>query len=92
MRLGPMMMQKHFVSSRSRRQRGILALVVREASQRVLIYGDAKITKETQNAAIFSFIERWKQRTGELPKDLVFDSRFTTYANLAKLKLLESTS
>ena len=83
-----LLMQKHFVSSRSRRQRGILALVVREASQRVLIYGDAKITKETQNDAIFSFIESWKQRTGELPKDLVFDSRFTTYANLARLNAL----
>ncbi len=83
-----LLMQKHFVSSRSRRQRGILALVVREASQCVLIYGDAKITKETQNDAIFSFIESWKQRTGELPKDLVFDSRFTTYANLARLNAL----
>ncbi len=82
------LMQKHFVSSRSRRQRGILALVVREASQRVLIYGDSKITKETQNDAIFSFIECWKQRTGELPSELVFDSRFTTYENLAKLHAL----
>jgi len=81
-------MQKHFVSSRSRRQRGILALVAREVSQRALIYGDAKITKETQNDAIFSFIDCWKQRTGELPKELVFDSRFTTYANLAKLNAL----
>ncbi len=77
-------MQKHSISKRSR-QRGILALVAREASQRVLIHGDAKITKATQNGAILSFTDLWKQRTGEVPKELVFDRRFTTYAHLAKL-------
>ncbi len=78
-------MQKHSISKRSRRQRGILALVAREASQRGLIHGDAKITKAAQNGAILSFIDLWKQRTGEVPKELVFDRRFTTYAHLAKL-------
>ena len=79
------LMQKHFVSKRSRRQRGILALVAREASQRAIIYADAKITKASQNDAILEFNDLWEQRSGQLPKELVFDSRFTTYANLAKL-------
>ena len=79
------LMQKHFISKRSRRQRGILALVAREASQRTLIYGDATITKERQNDAVLEFIDVWEKRTGQPPKELVFDSRFTTYANLTQL-------
>ena len=79
------LMQRHFVSKRSRRQRGIRAMVAREAGQRALVYGDATITKASQNDAILEFIELWEQRTGQPPKELVFDSRFTTYANLAKL-------
>ena len=79
------LMEKHFVSKRSRRQRGILAIVAREASQRALIYGDAKITKASQNDAILEFIDLWEQRAGHLPEEVVFDSRFTTYANLAEL-------
>lgn len=79
------LMQKHFVSKRSRRQRGILALVAREASQRALIYGDATITKARQNDAILEFVDVWEQRAGQPPNELVFDSRLTTYANLNEL-------
>ena len=79
------LMEKHFVSKRSRRQRGVLAMVAREASQRALIYGDAGITKSSQNDAILEFVQLWEQRAGQPPKELVFDSRFTIYANLAEL-------
>ena len=79
------LMQKHYVSKRSRRQRGVLALVAREASQRAILYADATITKALQNDAILEFVDLWEQRAGLPPKELVFDSRFTTYTNLAKL-------
>ncbi len=79
------LMEKHFVSKRSRRQRGGLAMVAREASQRALIYGDTRITKASQNDAILEFVQLWEQRAGQPPKELVFDSRFTIYANLAEL-------
>ena len=79
------LMQKHFVSKRSRRQRGILAIVAREASQRALIYGNARVTKADQNDAVLEFVDLWEQRAGNPPKELVFDSRFTTYANLNEL-------
>ena len=32
---------------------------------------------------MFDFISFWKRTHGELPRHLVFDSRLTTYANLA---------
>lgn len=79
------LLQKHYVSKRSRRLRGILALVVREASHRTLIYGRAELTRQTQYEAVLDFIECWQKRAGQLPGELIFVSRFTTYAHLDQL-------
>ena len=77
-------MQKYFASKRSRRQRGVLTVVVHRASQRGLLYGDATLTEASQNDAVLEFVDLWEQRADQPPKDLVFGSRFTIYANLAK--------
>lgn len=82
------LVQKHFVSKRSRRQRGILTLLARDATSHVFCYADPTIRKETQKDAILAFVRDWKARTGALPGELVFDSRFTVYANLAQLDAL----
>src|ERR1039458_3891248 len=37
---------------------------------------------------IMRFVEYWKQRTGHLPEELVFDSKLTTYRNLSRLNEL----
>ena len=77
--------QKHYVSKRSRSQRGILSLVVRDAEARLFVYADAQVRKENRHDQLQHFVEWWRARTGSLPRELVFDSTFTTYANLAKL-------
>lgn len=78
-------LEKHYVSSRSRRQQGILVFVARDAEQRVLCYGNAGIPKAEQADEILRFVEFWKQQTGRAPAELVFDSQLTTYANLSRL-------
>jgi transposase len=80
--------QKHYVSKRSRRQKGILAFVAQDASTQVFCYGNADLRKEEQNDEILNFVEFWKQRTGHLPQELIFDSKLTTYSNLDKLNRL----
>ena len=79
------LVEKHYVSKRSRRQRGILAFLARDAEARTFAYANAQVRKGNQNAEIVRFVECWKARTGQLPQELVFDSRLTTYAHLAKL-------
>ncbi len=81
----PALIQKHFVSKRSRRQRGILTFLARDAEACLFSFADGTLRKEDQNNAILQFVDYWKARTGHLPVELVFDSRLTTYANLAKL-------
>ncbi len=79
------LVEKHYVSKRSRRQRGILAFVARDAASRTFAYAHAQVRKEGQMDEILHFVDGWQQRTGRRPAELVFDSRLTTYANLAKL-------
>jgi hypothetical protein len=82
------LLQKHYVSKRSRRQKGVLAFLAQDADRRVFCYANASVRKESQNDEILRFVEYWRQRTGKLPEELVFDSRLTTYANLARLDAL----
>ncbi|MHA1372333.1 MAG: hypothetical protein ACTSRA_21750, partial [Promethearchaeota archaeon] len=79
------LIEKHYVSKRSRKQKGILAFVAQDASTRVFCYGNADVRKDDQNDEILNFVDYWKKRTGQLPRELIFDSKLTTYANLNTL-------
>lgn len=79
------LVEKHYVSKRSRRQKGILAFLAQDAATRVLCYGNANLRKEDQNDEILRFAEFWKQRTGRVPEELIFDSKLTTYATLSEV-------
>lgn len=76
---------KHYVSSRSRSQKGILVFLARDAEQRVLRYANAGVTKDEQADEILQFVQFWKKHTGKLPTELVFDSQLTTYEKLSQL-------
>jgi len=79
------LVEKHYVSKRSRRQKGVLAFLAQDADGRVFCYANAGVRKEEQNDEILRFIDFWKGRTGHLPEELIFDSKLTTYANLDAL-------
>src|SRR5208283_1529579 len=79
------LMERHYVSKRSRRQKGILAFLAQDAGTRVFCYADSQIRKDRQNDAILDFVAFWKERTGRVPEELIFDSKLTTYANLNRL-------
>ncbi len=83
------LIEKHYVSKRSRRQKGILAFLVHDAQAHVFCYGDADLRKEDQEGAVLDFARFWKQRTGRYPEELIFDSRLTTYARLNELNGLD---
>src|SRR5271157_1985653 len=53
--------------------------------KRVFCYANGELRKDQQNDEIIRFVDFWKQRTGRLAEELIFDSKLTTYANLSKL-------
>jgi hypothetical protein len=79
------LVQKHYVSKRSRRQKGLLAFLAQDADTRVFCYANGQVRKEDQNDEILRFVEFWQEKTGHLPTELIFDSRLTSYANLSRL-------
>jgi len=79
------LMEKHYVSKRSRRQKGVLVFVAQDADTRVFCYANAGVRKQDQNDEILTFVDFWKKRTGHLPEEVIFDSKLTTYANLSRL-------
>ena len=60
-------LEKHYVSSRSRSQKGILVFLARDAEQRLLRYANAGVTKDEQADEILQFVRFWKKHTGQLP-------------------------
>jgi hypothetical protein len=83
--LGPLDVEKHYVSRRSRSQKGVLVFLARDTEQRVMCYSNAHVSKSEQADEILRFVEFWTQQTGAPPQELVFDSQLTTYANLYEL-------
>ena len=82
------LIEKHYVSKRSRRQKGILAFLAQDAETRVFCYANGELRKDQQNDEILHFVRFWKKRTGRYPEELIFDSKLTTYAKLNELNRL----
>ena len=78
-------LQKHYISKRSRSQKGVLVFLARDAQERVMCYANAHVAKSDQANEILRFVEFWQQQTGQVPEELVFDSQLTTYRNLGVL-------
>ena len=82
------LIEKHYISKRSRRQKGVLAFLVQDAATRVFCYANGELRKGEQNDEILQFARFWKDRMGQYPQELIFDSKLTTYAKLDELNRL----
>jgi hypothetical protein len=79
------LVEKHYVSKRSRSQKGVLAFLAQDAQTRVFCYANAELRKDQRDDEVLRFVEFWERRTGRLPEELIFDCTLTTYAKLDEL-------
>jgi hypothetical protein len=79
------LVEKHYVSKRSRSQKGVLAFLAQDAQTRVFCYANAELRKDQRDDEVLRFVEFWERRTGRLPEELIFDRTLTTYAKLDEL-------
>jgi hypothetical protein len=79
------LVEKHYVSKRSRSQRGILAFLAQDGEKRFFCYANCDLRKEERDDEVLQFVRFWNERTGRLPEELIFDSKLTTYGNLNRL-------
>ncbi|RLC29681.1 hypothetical protein DRH13_05350 [Candidatus Woesebacteria bacterium] len=83
--------EKHYVSMRSRRQKAILVFFAQDAKSKIFCYSNADLRKGEEADEIFRFINFWEEQSGQKPPHLVFDSKLTTYKNLSKLNKMNIT-
>ncbi len=77
--------ERHYLSKRSRSQKSILVFLAQDADSQVFCYSNANLLKRQQADEVLRFVEFWKRTYGQLPAELVFDSKLTTYKNLNRL-------
>jgi hypothetical protein len=83
--------ERHYVSMRSRQQKSVLTFLAQDAEGHAFCYANADLRKGDEADEIFRFIAFWRRTHGDRPRHLVFDSRLTTYANLGRLDALGIT-
>jgi transposase len=79
------LVERHYLSKRSRRQPSVLTFLAQDAEGQVFCYSNADIRKGEEPEEIFRFIDFWTQHHGAPPCHLVFDSKLTTYDRLERL-------
>ena len=77
--------ERHYVSMRSRTQKSVLTFLAQDADGHAFCYANADLRKGEEAEEIFRFVAFWTRTHGTPPRHLVFDSRLTTYANLGRL-------
>jgi hypothetical protein len=80
------LVERHYVSMRSRRQPSVLVFLAQDAGSHVFCYSNADLRKGEEAQEVFRFVAFWKRtHQGQRPRHLVFDSKLTTQQGLARL-------
>lgn len=78
-------LQKNYVPRRSHSEKSVMTFLAQDGHSTVLCYSQAGVLKKDQADQVIAFVDFWKETTGRLPTELVFDSKLTTYKNLSEI-------
>jgi transposase len=78
-------LERHWAGARGKVMKGALTLFAQDAQTKLLLYTQADIQRAESDEQILAFMDFWTKVWRGVRPTLVFDSRFTTYANLSKL-------
>lgn len=78
-------LDKHFAGARNKNVKGALTFIAQDCDSRCQIYVQTDIARSEADDQVLHFVKFWKQIRGSLRQTLVFDSKLTTYENLASL-------
>lgn len=78
-------LENNWSGTRSKAMASICAVLAQDPDSGIITYGDTTIRHEQKNDIAIEFLDFYNSKGGNDLKYLVFDSKFTTYENLAKL-------
>jgi hypothetical protein len=82
-------LETHWAGARGKAVKSALTLFAQDASSKLVVYADADLMRSETDDAALDFVAFYKKVRRSLPGTLVFDSRFTSYENLAELDRLQ---
>jgi transposase len=81
-------LETHWAGARGKSLKSALTLFAQDASSKLVVYADADLRRAETDDAVLDFVAFYRKMRRTLPGTLVFDSRFTSYENLAELDRL----
>lgn len=78
-------LENHWAGSRNKAMKGALTLFAQDAASKLILYTAADIQRDEASDQVLSFLSFWKKQHRGLQPTFVFDSKFTSYANLSEL-------
>lgn len=78
-------LENNWSGKRGKALASVLALLVQDPDTGIICYGDMTLRHANQDDAILEFLDFHREGTPDTLKYLVFDSKATTYQNLARL-------
>ena len=81
-------LENNWSGTRHKALASMLAVLAHDPDTGIISYGDMSVRHANKAAVSLEFIDFYHQSGGQQLKYLVFDSKFTTYENLAKLNQL----
>jgi transposase len=78
-------LETHWAGAKGKRLKSALTMFAQDASSKLIIYNDADLLRSEADDAVLDFVAFYKKIRRTLPGTLVFDSKFTSYQNLAEL-------
>ena len=81
----PAGLENHHIPLAGRASPSVLSFFALEQESRVLCYANANLTRAEQASEVMRFVEFWHELAGSDPEWLYFDSKVTTYPELARI-------
>lgn len=78
-------LEEHWAGARGKRMKGALTLFAQDAMSKLILYTAADIQRNESDDQVLNFLSFWKGIQRGIRPTFVFDSKFTTYANLSEL-------
>jgi hypothetical protein len=78
-------LENNWSGTRNKALASMLAVLAQDPDSAIITYGDTNIRHKQKSEVAIEFVDFYRSNGGDELKYLVFDSKFTTYQNLAKL-------
>ena len=78
-------LENHWAGARGKTMKGVLTLFAQDAETKLMLYTAADIKRSESADQVHAFMRFWKKVNRGVKPTLVFDSKFTEYAELSRL-------